>query len=86
MGRFRCRRYLNEDHMRGAIFAVKPDGCGILQVTHPGPNQVATEPDWSPGRRWIVYTVYPENDDDRSRILKIRPNGSDRQSLASACT
>ena len=85
-GRIAFRRYLNEDHTRGAIFTVKPDGSGILQVTHPGPNQVATEPDWSPNGRWIVYTVYPENDEDRSRILKIRPNGSDRRSLASACT
>jgi len=85
-GRIAFRRYLNEDHTRGAIFTVKPDGSGILQVTHPGPNQVATEPDWSPNGRWIVYTVYPENDEDRSRIFKIRPNGSDRRSLASACT
>jgi TolB protein len=85
-GRIAFRRYLNDGQTRAAIFSVKPNGAGIQLVTHPGPNQVTTEPDWSRNGRWIVYTLYPENDEDRSRIFKIRPNGSDRRSLASACT
>jgi TolB protein len=84
-GRIAYREYSNDAHTRGAVFTVNPDGTGTRQVTHPRRSRLTTEPDWSPGGRWIVYTVYPLGDEDRSRIFKIRPGGSHRTSLASSC-
>ena len=85
-GRIAYRQYFNPDHTRGAIFTMNADGTGARQVTHPRPSRLTTEPDWSPNGRWIVYTIYPRGDEDRSRIYKIRPNGTDRTSLAGSCT
>lgn len=85
-GRIAFRRYLNDDHTRGAIFTVNPDGSGEHRLTHPGRNVVDTEPDWSPDGRWIVYTTWPENNSDASSILKIRANGHHRTQLSQTCT
>jgi len=80
------RRYLNDDHTRGALFTVRPDGSGIRQLTHPRGRRVTTEPDWSPEGRWVVYTVNWHNLEERGQIVKIRRNGTHPTSLASSCT
>jgi TolB protein len=85
-GRIAFRRYLNDDHTRAALFTVRPGGGGIRQITHPDGLRATTEPDWSPSGRWIVYTVYPENDEDRSRMAIIRRDGTHPRSLADVCT
>lgn len=85
-GRIAFRRYLNDDHTRGAIFTVNPDGSGEQQLPRPRGDVVYTEPDWSPDGRWIVYTAWPENNSDVSRILKIRANGRHRTRLSRTCT
>ncbi len=84
-GRIAFRRYFNDDHTRGAIFTITSAGTGERQVTHPPRSKLTTEPDWSPSGRWIVYTVYPDGEEDRSRIFKIRPNGTDRANLGGSC-
>jgi TolB protein len=85
-GRIAFRRYLNDDHTYGAIFSVNPDGSGKRLMTPPRRNVVFSEPDWSPDGRWIVYSAFPENNQDESRILKIRANGSHRTQLNQTCT
>jgi len=49
-------------------------------------GNLATEPDWSPNGRWISYDIFPHGDGDRSRIFKIRPNGSHRTNIDTSCT
>jgi TolB protein len=85
-GRIAFRRYLNGVHTYGAIFSVNPDGTAERQVTDPSRDVVDTEPDWSPSGRWIVFTAYPENSEDDSRILKIRANGTHRTAIDGSCT
>lgn len=85
-GRIAFRRYLNDQHTRGAIFTVNPDGSGERQMQHPGSNVVFSEPDWSPDGRWIVFNAWPRNNDDASRLLKIRANGRHRTRLSQTCT
>jgi TolB protein len=65
---------------------VNPDGSGERQMQHPRRDIAFTEPDWSPNGRWIVYNAWPRNNDDASRILKIRANGRDRTRLSQTCT
>src|SRR3954469_15338090 len=85
-GRIAFRRYLNDDHTRAALFTVRPSGGEIERITHPHGLTATTEPDWSPSGHWIVYTVYPENDEDRSRMAIIRRDGTHHRSLAGVCT
>lgn len=84
-GRIAFRRYLNDEHTRAAIFTVNPDGSGERQMQHPRRDIAFTEPDWSPDGRWIVYNAWPENDEDASRILKIRANGRHPTRLSQTC-
>jgi hypothetical protein len=84
-GRIAFRRYLNDEHTRAAIFTVNPDGSGERQIQHPRRDIALTEPDWSPNGRWIVYNAWPENDEDASRILKIRANGRHLTRLSQTC-
>jgi TolB protein len=82
-GRIAYRRYLNQAQTRGAIFTIRRDGTGVRQLTHPRRGIVTDEPDWSPNGRWIVYQR--EVGGGFSRLLKIRPNGSNRTYLSTAC-
>ncbi|MDP9302405.1 MAG: hypothetical protein M3P43_16170, partial [Actinomycetota bacterium] len=54
-GRIAFRVYFNEAHTLGSIFTVRPDGTGLIQVTHRGKVLLDTEPDWSPDSRWIAF-------------------------------
>lgn len=86
-GRIMFRRYLNAQHSVGAIFTIKPDGTDLFQVTHAPRHALSTEPDPSPNGRWIDYMVeWPNNPTARSKIFKIRTNGSDRTNLSTSCT
>ncbi len=81
------RRYVNDAHTRGDIFTIKADGTGERRVTHEtGGGDLGTEPDWSPDGRWISYDIWRHGDDNRSRIFKIRPNGSQRTNIDASCT
>lgn len=80
------RRYTNDDHTRGAIFLVRPDGTGDRQLTHPGSAGVSAEPSVSPNGRWVVYSLYRHGREEQSVIKKIRVNGTDRRNLGQTCT
>ena len=85
IGKIVFRRWLNDAHTRGEIFTINSDGSGLFQVTHT-PKAASTEPDLSPGGRWIDYMVIRHGDLETGRLFKIRPDGSDRTSLSKSCT
>ena len=39
-GKILFRRYLNEDHTRGDVFSIRPNGTRLFRVTHSGMGQV----------------------------------------------
>ena len=80
------RRYLDDDHTRGAIFLVRPDGTGDRQLTHPGEAGVSAEPDVSPNGRWVVYSLYRHGHEEQSVLKKIRVNGTHRRNIGQSCT
>ncbi|MCW2775064.1 MAG: hypothetical protein JWN91_3390 [Nocardioides sp.] len=84
-GRIAFRRYYNADHTRGDIFTLRRDGARERQVTHSRRTRLATEPDWSPNGRWILYQVARHGDLDHSRLDKIHSNGTDRTFLDESC-
>ncbi|MDP9301427.1 MAG: hypothetical protein M3P43_11120, partial [Actinomycetota bacterium] len=76
-GRIAFRVYFNEAHTLGAIFTIRPDGTGLIQVTHRGKVLLDTEPDWSPDGGWIAfYRVAASCSCKPTRIFKVRPNGT----------
>ncbi len=85
-GKILFRRYLNDDHTRGDVFSIRPNGTHLFRVTHSGQNRVGTEPNPSFDGRWIAYMVAPENDLDHARLYKIHPNGTGRTALSASCT
>ena len=56
-----------------AIFVVGIDGSGLRRIT-PW-NRVATEPDWSPDGRWIVFRTQHESD-QVGHLGLVHPNGN----------
>jgi Tol biopolymer transport system component len=85
-GKILFRRYLNDDHTRGDVFSIRPNGKHLFRVTHSGSSQVGTEPNPSPDGRWIAYMIAPENDLEHGRLFKIHPDGEDQKALSSTCT
>jgi TolB protein len=83
-GRIAFRRYYNADHTRGDIFTIGPHGAGERQLTHTKRTRLATEPDWSPNGRWIVYQV-ERGGAPNIKVVKIRRDGTHRTSLSQTC-
>jgi Tol biopolymer transport system component len=89
-GRIAYRIYFNEEHTAGAIFTMDPDGTDVVQVTHPKPGVLHTEPDWSADGQWITFTRvprgglltgYPTPVGKENHVIIIRPDGTDRTDL-----
>ncbi|MFD3533246.1 S9 family peptidase [Streptomyces sp. NPDC058664] len=59
-----------------------PVGGEEVRLLDAGPDHV-TEVSWSPDGRWIAYTVAPGGS-GHTRVLCVRPDGSDRRILAGA--
>ncbi|WP_030317708.1 S9 family peptidase [Streptomyces flavochromogenes] len=59
-----------------------PVGSDDAHLLDTGPDHV-TEVSWSPGGEWIAYTVAPGGS-GHTRVLCVRPDGSDRRVLAGA--
>ncbi|MFF8605678.1 S9 family peptidase [Streptomyces sp. NPDC015346] len=57
-----------------------PVGGEEVRLLDAGPDHV-TEVSWSPDGRWIAYTVAPGGS-GHTRVLCVRPDGSDRRILA----
>ena len=54
-GRIVFRRFLDSGKTRAALFTVNPDGTKVRQVTHPGPDVIDLEPNWSPNGNAIAF-------------------------------
>jgi len=54
-GRIAFRRFLNAERTWGAVFTIRPDGRGEIQVTHPPEGFVDRNPDVSPDGTRIVF-------------------------------
>ncbi|WP_030691819.1 alpha/beta fold hydrolase [Streptomyces globisporus] len=59
-----------------------PVGADDAHLLDTGPDHV-TEVSWSPDGRWIAYTAAPGGS-GHTRVLCVRPDGSDRRVLAGA--
>jgi Tol biopolymer transport system component len=79
-GRIAFRRYFNSAHTWGTIFTIKPNGTGLLQLTHPPRGVVLEAPDWSRNGRWIAY--HRTREGRPTHIFRMRRNGSDRRDLS----
>ena len=83
-GKIVFRRWLNDQHTRGDIFTINPDGTGLFRVTHTV-HGASTEPDPSPDGRWIDYMRIRHGDLGSGRLFKVHPNGSGRTPLSMTC-
>ena len=69
------RRYFDDAQTLGAIFTIRPNGTGLIQVTHRGKVAYDHQPVWSPDGKWIAF--HRVESGKPSRIFKVRPDGTD---------
>lgn len=72
-GRIAFRRYLNEDHTRGAVFTINANGKGERQVTHPPKGVIDDQPDWSPDASLIAFNRHPG--EGPAAVYTVHPDG-----------
>jgi Tol biopolymer transport system component len=64
------------------LFTIAADGSAMVRVTHTLKSE--STPAWSPRGHRLVYGLtqsHPENDGESDWILKVRPDGTDRERL-----
>jgi Tol biopolymer transport system component len=67
----------------GQVFAVNPNGSGLVQLTHVDSAHAATHPAWSPNGRFIIFTVViPNTPEDHARIWIMRRDGTHAHQLS----
>lgn len=64
-----------------SIYAVNPDGTGLLRLTHPRRGVVTSLADWSPNGRRIVYQRGDWGAAEIYHIFVMRPDGTHRVDL-----
>jgi TolB protein len=85
-GRIAYRRFYNVHQNRGAIFSIRANGTGELQITHPGRKVSDTTPDVSPSGRWMLYARtwhrrHTASGDAIGAVFRIRMDGKHRENL-----
>jgi TolB protein len=72
------------DYVSGQIYAVNPDGTGLRQLTHTGPNRANDFPSWSPNGKRILFARSRTDlqSTDNSRIWIMNADGSGQRRLA----
>ena len=68
---------IKKDGRQQALFAVRPNGTGLRQVT-PYSWEVAIKHDWSPDGKLIVLTTNADfvRPNQSANLVTIRPDGS----------
>jgi Tol biopolymer transport system component len=69
------------DYVSGQVYAVNPDGSGLVQLTHTDANHAADFPSWSPDGEHILFTVFRFRNADRSRIWIMDADGAHQHQL-----
>jgi Tol biopolymer transport system component len=82
-GRIAFRRYFNDSHTKSAIFTIKSDGSGEVQVTHVLPHAFDDQPDWSPEGRRLAFTRCVV--DGPCAVYLVRADGSGVKRLTPPC-
>jgi TolB protein len=67
------------DLATGQIYAVNPDGTGLVQLTDTGPHRFAGDPAWSPDGTHIVFEKWAG---DRLLLWIMDANGADKYLVA----
>ncbi|MDX6325972.1 MAG: TolB protein [Nocardioidaceae bacterium] len=70
------------DNKTGQVYAVNPDGSGLIQLTHVGTGRFAAQPAWSPDGRHIVFTKL--NPQGFFRLWVMEANGRHKRLLLHA--
>jgi len=71
------------DFVSGQIHAVNPDGSGLAQLTHTGPNRASDFPSWSPNGKRILFSRFrTDTSDDHSRIWAMNADGGNAHKLS----
>jgi Tol biopolymer transport system component len=70
------------DHEQQALFAVRPDGTGLKQLT-PYSSEVAIKHDWAPDGKSIVVTTNADfvRPKQAANLVTIKPDGSGTKNL-----
>lgn len=73
---------MKKDHVQQALFAVRPNGTGLHQIT-PYSWEVAVKHDWSPDGTLIVLTTNADyiRPNDSANLVTIHPDGSGMKNL-----
>jgi Tol biopolymer transport system component len=75
---------IKEDGKKQALFAVRPDGAGIKQLT-PYSWEVAIKHDWAPDGKSIVVTTNADfvRPTEAANLVTVKPDGSGMKQLTS---
>lgn len=71
------------DYVSGQVYAVNPDGSGLVQLTHTDGKHAADFPSWSPDGEHLLFTISRTTHDgaDRSRIWVMDADGDNQHQL-----
>lgn len=62
------------------LYSIHPDGTGLVQLTHARAGQQYYSSSFSPGGRWMVFSLRP-GQDVNERVFVMRTNGADVHAL-----
>jgi Tol biopolymer transport system component len=69
-----------DDFITGQIYAVNPDGTGLVQLSHVNTSHFANDPDWTPDGTHVLFSVF-RSDGGNARIWIVRANGTGAHQL-----